>query len=289
MDTFDSPTAIGGLGGSGTRVFAAMLRHAGIHIGDTLNEPLDNLWFAVLFKRRAWTGTRPPPEAVAQAAALFVRAMTCGLADGLDPAERALIARLGADLPPDGGWKCGPHTCHAQALADSLPPPAGPRPWGWKEPNTHVFLPALDRQIPGLRYIHVLRDGLDMAFSANTWQARHWEHLYPLPPGAGTPMPLRQLRFWTAANRAALLYGTQHMPGRFLVVRYEAFCADPAAQWPRIRRFLGAPEGLELPADLLRPTSIGRSSDRPLSGFPGADLTAARALQSDMDKAAALE
>lgn len=49
--TVDAPTAIGGLGGSGTRVFAALLQEAGIYIGDCLNEPLDNLWFTVLIKR----------------------------------------------------------------------------------------------------------------------------------------------------------------------------------------------------------------------------------------------
>src|SRR5580704_16555406 len=45
--------AIGGVGGSGTRVGAALLQMLGYYIGDDLNEPLDNLWFTLLFKRRS--------------------------------------------------------------------------------------------------------------------------------------------------------------------------------------------------------------------------------------------
>jgi hypothetical protein len=45
--------AIGGVGGSGTRVGAALPRELGYYTGDDLNESLDNLWFTLLFKRRA--------------------------------------------------------------------------------------------------------------------------------------------------------------------------------------------------------------------------------------------
>jgi hypothetical protein len=45
--------AIGGVGGSGTRLGAALLQVLGYYIGDDLNESLDNLWFTLLFKRRS--------------------------------------------------------------------------------------------------------------------------------------------------------------------------------------------------------------------------------------------
>ncbi len=280
-DPVSAPVAIGGLGGSGTRVFAALLRHAGLYIGDTLNPPLDNLWFTVLFKRRAWTEQTPPQAELAEAARLFTRAMTTGLADRLDRDARARIEALRADLPPLGTWRCGAQAETIDSLLASRPAPA--RRWGWKEPNTHVFLPALDAAIPGLRYIHVLRDGLDMAFSNNTWQMRHWEHLYGLADDPALPRPQRQLRYWIAANHAAITYGRAHMPGRFLAIRYEDFCADPAGHWPRLRALIDAPEGLALPADLVQPTSIGRSEDHDLSLFPPAMLAEARALQLDLD------
>ena len=97
-------------------------------------------------------------------------------------------------------------------------------------------------------------------------------------------MPLRQLRYWVAANRAVLEYGACHMPGRFLALRYEDFCADPARHWARIQNFLDAPVIRPAPADLVQPTSIGRSRKHDLSVFPPELLREARALYSNIDK-----
>lgn len=283
--TLPPPVAIGGLGGSGTRVFAAMLQYAGYHIGDTLNGPLDNLWFTVLFKQAAWTRAQPDPAAIDTAVRIFRRAMTMGLAHDLSVEDAALIASLRADLPPEGPWHCGAQALHADALIASGPSNG---PWGWKEPNTHIFLPQLNRGIADLRYIHVVRNGLDMAFSANTWQARHWGHLYGLPNTPDVPLPVHQLRFWTAANRATLDYGARHMPGRFLVMHYEDVCARPEPNWQRLRRFLDLPDNLTLPEEMLRPTTIGRSLDHDLSVFPEDLIKASGIVQFDVEKLNAL-
>lgn len=275
--------AIGGLGGSGTRVFAAAVQVGGVALGERLNAALDNLWFTVLFKRAAWSREPPQDRDVAEAADLFHRAMTVGLRDTLLPDERALLVQLRADLPPLGTWRCGATVEDADSLIDSGPALHGPgRVWGWKEPNTHVFLPRLATRFPQMRYIHIVRDGLDMAFSTNTWQARHWSHLHGLPQGRGTPPPLQQLRYWTAANRAALDYGTAHMADRFLVASYEEYCRRPGPFAQRLRRFLGLAPGTALLQDLPLPTSIGRSRVQDLSLFPPDLLAAARALKDEV-------
>jgi hypothetical protein len=276
--------AIGGLGGSGTRVFAAMLRAAGIRLGTQLNAPLDNLWFTVLFKRADWVRQRPAAAEVAQAADLLRRAMTTGLHGTLRPEEHALLIRLRDTLPPNGAWQCGARATDAESLIISGPPSAEDGlPWGWKEPNTHVFLTDLARCFPEMRYVHVVRNGLDMAFSGNTWQSRHWGHLFEASQHPDTPTPEHQLRYWVAANRAAIDFGTAHMPGRFMVVSYEAYCADPERNWPRLRDFLGLPAETALPDTLLQPTTIGRAEHRDLSPFPPDLLSAARALQAEVD------
>ena len=275
--------AIGGLGGSGTRVFAALLRSAGVRIGEALNEELDNLWFTVLFKRQAWTESSPSADDVETSIRLFCQAMTHGLdGSGLDPADRRLLEHLRAHLPPHGRWRCGANALHADSLMSSGPNGDTDQPWGWKEPNTHIFLPHLDRLIPGFRYVHVVRNGLDMAFSGNTWQARHWSHLYPIHGGHDDPLPVRQLRYWAAANRATLDYGALHMQERFLVMSYESMCSHPEAHWLRLLRFLGQPADKKLPEELVRPTSIGRSEQHDLSVFSETDLAVARALQEEV-------
>lgn len=286
--TSPPPVAIGGLGGSGTRVFSALLQAAGLYMGSCQNRPLDNLWFTILFKRAAWARSPAPasldPDDVATSVRLFTRAMTTGLADGVPDEEIALLKQLRNDLPPIGNWHCGAISSYFDTLLTSKVDTVDlQRPWGWKEPNTHIFLPHLDRLIDDLRYIHIVRDGLDMAFSDNLWQMNHWSHLYGLTHTPDTAMPLRQLRFWTAANHAAIEYGRTKMQGRFLLIQYEDFCAQPHVYRDRIEQFIGQPIHSSLTDKLVRPTTIGRAEDHDLSLFPNNDLQNARSLQSLID------
>jgi len=49
--------------------------------------------------------------------------------------------------------------------------------WGWKEPNTHIYLEFLSKYFSDLKYIFVIRHGLDMAFSKNQAQLYNWGNL----------------------------------------------------------------------------------------------------------------
>ncbi|APX14309.1 sulfotransferase [Tateyamaria omphalii] len=274
--------AIGGLGGSGTRLFATVLQAAGFDIGTTLNRALDNLWFSILFKRAAWvqqTGRAGLEDReVADTIHLFYRASTSGLQSALLPHDIELLDHLSATVHPNGPWKAGPRA----PLIDKLRTSKGAaqlRPWGWKEPNTHVFLPHLNHHVPGLRYIHIVRDGLDMALTTKTWQMRHWSHVFGLSQDGD--MQHRQLRFWTVANRAAITFGQAYMPGRFLLVDYDDFCVRPAPHLARLWSFLGVPHG-EVDVVDVAPTSIGRGRAMDLSGFAAADVLAAAALQDEV-------
>lgn len=277
------PVAIGGLGGSGTRVFAALLQHAGFRIGEDLNVALDNLWFTALFKRPEWARDKTPfqPSDIKQSIQLFIQAMTRGLAGNLSPEDAELLARIRKELPPVGAWGVGAEVQNVDnMLAARNSAKTAKQAWGWKEPNTHIFLPHLHQNIANFRYLHIVRNGLDMAFSKNTWQARQWSHLFGLNQAENTPLPLHQLRYWTIANQAAINYGRHMMGNQFLVVDYEDFCARPLPHWERIRAFLGLPETLDFPNDLLRPTTIGRGAKHNISAFPEADLIRAQDLQT---------
>ena len=46
---FKPPVAIGGIGGSGTRLIAQCLKELGFYLGGDLNQANDNLWFVLLF------------------------------------------------------------------------------------------------------------------------------------------------------------------------------------------------------------------------------------------------
>ena len=64
---------IGGIGGSGTRVVAQVVRDAGIAIGADLNASLDNLVFSFLFKRTDLWPLEDKADEIQFALSLFCR------------------------------------------------------------------------------------------------------------------------------------------------------------------------------------------------------------------------
>ncbi len=238
-----SPIAIGGTGGSGTRVVAQVLRELGFHIGDDLNYALDNLWFTMLFRRRGFDDR--PREEIAIGIRLFEKAMLGDTAWSedevrfLDRAASEAEERL-ANRPGRDGRRW------AGERRDSMRHAVGPGPghagWGWKEPCTHVFLDPLERAIEGLRYIHVIRDGIEMAYKPLThFQLFLWGERYGVtPPGEPELVPSLGLRFWVRSNQRALEVGEGVLAGRFLLLRYESICAHPVAAVEAIADFAGA-------------------------------------------------
>jgi hypothetical protein len=137
--------------------------------------------------------------------------------------------------------------------------------------------------IPNFKYIHIVRNGLDMAFSKTTWQARHWSHFFGLPFDEATLFPVHQLRYWTIANRVALDYGEAQMPGRFLAISYEDFCENPAHHIDQITTFLDVP-AREIPASLVIPSTIGRRNEKDLSIFSSSELEQAECVQKRVSR-----
>jgi hypothetical protein len=285
-----SPVAIGGVGGSGTRVAASLVRMLGIYLGSDLNPALDNLWFTLLFKRPRWYERgRVAGESVASLLAVFERAMTTGLADVADEADRTLIASAADDIEsyprPMGAGRAQA----ASLLASRALIPAGAA-WGWKEPNTHIFLSDLADFFPRLKYLHVIRHGLDMAFSTNQAQVLNWGHLL-LPSGPSSDAsPSRALKYWLAANERACALGDRLGADRFLLLRFESLCADPKQEIRRVAEFLGmdvSPARLERLAALpLAPVTSGRYRDQRLDVFDPQDVERVRRFGYPIDAGA---
>ena len=273
-----TPVAAGGVGGSGTRLIAGMLAALGFHIGSDLNFSLDNLWFTLLFKRPEALDC--PAEEFRALLTVFRKAMYG--ADPLSEAEIRLVRECtAARFQQDAEW--------LSERADSLIRKCSgvvrnDGPWGWKEPNTHVVLKRLREAEPGLRYIHVARNGLDMAYSLNQHQVQNWG---PRFLGADTiaVTPRLSLRYWVAAHRRVLETGRE-MGGRFLLVNYDLLCADPPRELPRLLEFLGmepTPERVAALAALVRPPeSIGRFKAGPRDCFDADDVAFVESMGFDV-------
>ena len=258
------PVAIGGVGGSGTRVVAAMLATLGYHIGQDLNEAGDNLWFTLLFKHREVLDL--PPPAFEARWRCFAGAME-GQPCPLEPETASGLL---------GGERAGQHPEEwlrerlASLSAASAPEDAA---WAWKEPNTHMVVDRLLALHPGLRYVHVMRNGLDMALSGNQNQLRLWG---PRVLGdAFEDSPRGSLAYWRWAHERILGLATAH-PGRILVFNYDAMCEDPATVLPVLLDFLGVDAAAAtigaLQGLVSAPGSRGRFRSLPRSTFNREDV-----------------
>ena len=75
--------------------------------------------------------------------------------------------------------------------------------WGWKTTLSMLLLPFLHEQFPGLKAIHVVRNGLDMSYSDNQ-NMLAWSGDYILDAEERTwPAPVQSMLFWSRTNLAA--------------------------------------------------------------------------------------
>lgn len=153
---------------------------------------------------------------------------------------------------------------------------AGQQRWGWKEPNSHVVIERILATYPGMRYVHLLRSGLDMAFSTNQRQARLWGPIYLGREVAEPPQPRDMLAYFCEVHRRiAALAARPENRDRVLFLHYEALCARPEAEIARLLAFLGlepAEPLAALAALVAPPDSIGRHRAHDPAVFDPADL-----------------
>lgn len=255
---------IGGVGGSGTRVVAAALARLGHFIGHDLNEANDNLHFTLLFKRPEIL-TIPQPE-FSRTTDIFIRLIS---GNALSK-EDFHYADLQALTPR---WDMhSVEWLQARAATMKKGPPSQPLSFGWKEPNTHIVLDRLWRELPDLKYIHVRRHGLDMAFSKNQNQSKFWGEWILGEKGIPGD-PIYSARYWCAAEERVLKIAERmEKTAQLHVVNFDRLCAAPEQEFSELAAFLEHDVDRALLSDLsalvVTPPSIGRFRNRDCSHFP---------------------
>jgi hypothetical protein len=258
------PVAVGGVGGSGTRLVAQLLRAAGIRTGDDLNAASDTLWFTLLFKRVEILQCDDAQfDLLAQ---VLVDALRGGAR--IEPAMESMIRSLSREERPQ-------HSVHwlqqrAESLIAAARQPRSAGNWGWKEPNTHIVIERLWQRLPELRYVHVVRHGMDMAFSRNQNQLRLWGPHVLGEDGPTTPS--RSLAYWCRVHRRMLdlLAANSH---RMYWLDYDALCGAPLIEVERLCRFLGCDANLMVPMlGEIRAAEEPRRATAALEGFDADDL-----------------
>jgi hypothetical protein len=256
-------------------VVAEIARRLGIYTGADLNTSGDNLWFTLLLRRPSWyrEQTARAGGEIPGVVEIFEQAMVGRLQPTVS--QRRLISDAAADFASqhlDAVW-IADRVSSLLRSRDSCP--AGAASWGWKEPNTHVYLDHLHQHFgEELRYVHVIRHGLDMAWSTNQWQLRLWGELFGVKGEAGSAAAA--LEYWIEANSRAVSLGRRLLGERFFLVNFDELCADPDIQVPSLARFLGCGHGgddvlkaINLPK---RPPSAGRYRAAGLAPFTEVQL-----------------
>ena len=125
----------------------------------------------------------------------------------------------------------------------------GKQRWGDKTPQYVTEIPILAEIFPDCKIIHIYRDGRDVALS--------WLQRWHGPANVyGAAVLWKE---WVRAGRRA---GSTLSPGTYHEVAYEALLANPEQILRRLCDFLEE----AFHPDMLRPSSIGLKTSKPLIG-----------------------
>ncbi len=265
----DSPIVIGGMGGSGTRVIANILIESGVFLGNDLNRAMDNLVFTRLFKDPMWFRATNK-EGIITRLKIFEKYMT-RQALSLNDLKETFSAFKKNKI----------HKTHKRYylkfilkhFIDKNPSNL----WGWKEPNTHIYIKYIAQYFDQLRYIHVIRNGLDMAFTKNQQQLFNWGFLFDINMSKNKmPLYYHQLNYWIKSNKRAIEIAQNILDHQFYLLNYDHFCLNPSIEIAKLMDFLGIEVKKEKTTSLIGlvklPKSIGRYKDKDLSIFSEAQL-----------------
>lgn len=224
----ESTVAIGGLGGSGTRIFSKLIQLHDFHLGEDLNEAEDNLFFTLLFKRLS--ALLENDYSFNKLANIFFAALQGDNRQAVANKEAITALAYFDRMGHSKEWllqRAEKATVAKYYVKRSR--------WGWKEPNTHILIERFLKLNQELKYIHVIRDPFYMAYSNNQNQLCNWGSLF-----FDTKIeisPRNALTFWIKTYQRIHSMSTM-WPGRILIVRYEDLYSRLAKLFQEIEDFL---------------------------------------------------
>lgn len=244
-----SPIIVGGVGGSGTRLIVDILKNMNIFMGNVLNESNDNMQLAPSF---------PTFRRLIQEQKLTTH----------EDKKQIIFEILNS-------FEQSMRRDFAQQSYQG---------WGWKVPGNFLILEYLAEYFESLQYIHIIRHGLDMAYSTNQNQLHNWGHVFGIDIQT-LPMPKAALKYWIQANNHAITLGKKLLKDRFLLLNFDTLCQHPNREIQLLAHFLelGSVDITQLSQLVEKPTSLGRYKQQDLSIFDQSELEAVKKLGFNVD------
>lgn len=231
MNVRKDPVIIGALGGSGTRVFTRIARHAGIFMGSRLNSYEDSEPIIDFYD--AW-------------ASPYLQVGGC-------------LPDAAQKTAEDKFFECLEH--HLVGL------PAHDSPWGVKVPKSILMIRFWCQIFPDAKFIHVIRSGLDMTYSADHNQLHSYGDLVLSQEEQNYSPGLKAISYWCNVNLSAASFGEADLEDRYLRIRFEDLCTEPVRIVGQLFDFLKASDRSTLPAataEVSFPETIGRWRTHPV-------------------------
>ena len=122
--------------------------------------------------------------------------------------------------------------------------PGGERGWGWKWPETYLIAPYVYATFPHGRYIHMVRDGRDIAFKHHSTDdaSRKLGRTVLAHLGMNdAPRYLQNAVSWEFQVNAYRTFAQVIPAEQRFEMTYEQFCSDPQGMMQRIADFLHLP------------------------------------------------
>ena len=195
-----APLIIGATGGSGTRALQGSLHKAGFFVGTRINHAGDAMDFEPFLDEII-----NPILRESRSLDYALDQISHGTGKAAEQGFKAALKAYTADLPQEAGL------------------------WGWKNPRSMYILPIIFAVCPGMSFLHLVRDGRDMALSNNQNQPKkHYQALFgDAYEACQDAAPECAIRLWATANSQVADWGERELGNRYMRVRFEDVCASP--------------------------------------------------------------
>ena len=298
------PVVVGGVSGSGTRVTAKLAMTLGVYMGLYTNKVYDYKWFGSLLNRPRWVRECATEEDIKTAFQILRKTLTGPFIPNTrmlrfffsalrhrqeainwqDKKMRNVTAASEIEGPVELDYdekkRASLWDGARIALGTMFAPKASVHThtgWGWKAPQSYIFLSTLANSFAEPKYIHVMRHGLDMACSSNQRDLFNWGWRYGISFESSLASIRRNsLKYWCCANEEVFDIGKRMGEEAFLPLKFEEVVTNPGDAYTRVAEFLGIPwttESLQSFKQYVQaPSSLNRYQQEDLSIFDEEDL-----------------
>jgi len=230
------PLIIMGMHRSGTSLTVRLLKDIGIHMGYHLSRDAEAIYFQKI-NRHIYNSMRSKwgeiePLLTAMSSESFVQKQTDWVLNTLFP--KTSILNLNAGITDYFGPQLWELLSQGEATY-----------WGWKDPRTTLTFPIWLRVFPQTRFLHIIRNGIDVAISihrrSQKQRQKFWKRIYPLDYSPATLDFQYCFQLWEKYTSFVLDNKGIIPSGQYLELRFEELLAQPEGKLQDICNFIEFP------------------------------------------------